>query len=140
MKKQSYYQNNNNDNEEEEEYNFQPIIYTNKHKPTSKSNSKSNSNSKQSDSNSNSNANANLPVHLRLYQSAKQSKEHIEQLSIDLYTKDEHGNPLFHPQINRSSGHNGNNGVSNGNNSSDSVDGDNMKVQEYLYRDALVCI
>lgn len=101
---------------EEEEYNFQPIIYTkNKHK------SKMNT----------------LPVHERLYENAKTYKEHLNKLSEEIYSKDENGQPLFKPQINNPSNFSSITSDSE-NRPHQHTDSDNIKVQEYLYRDALV--
>jgi hypothetical protein len=73
-----------------------------------------------------------LPVHIRLYEKAKVYKAHIEQLSEDIYTKDDSGRLLFQPRINKGSNH------YSGADENESQNSNNMPVQDYLYRDALV--
>ena len=66
------------------------------------------------------------PVHIRLYEKAKLYQEKKTKLAEEITTRDETGRLLFQPKINRLNG------------DEDEANNSNIKVQEYLYRDALV--
>ena len=66
------------------------------------------------------------PVHIRLYEKAKLYQEKKIKLTEEITTRDETGRLLFQPKINRL------------NNDEEETNNSNIKVQEYLYRDALV--
>ena len=70
------------------------------------------------------------PVHLRLYEKAKTYQDNLARRSEEIYTKDDSGHVLFQPRIN----HPGSAG-----DDASASSGGNMAVQDFLYRDAMVC-